>query len=165
MDGERFNQLFNRYAHIQLAETPKPYSPQADVIQLPIDVFQPVRNIRRVLLATSQPGICSLGSDGIVERVTAEGGTLIIKGWTPWKAESSEQGIRVLSGRPLLSGQLLTSRRPDIAERFQNYGFEKSGFELRISSADGKPIHPEAVALVAFGTNFGEIRLSCCGCP
>ena len=41
----------------------------------------------------------------------------------------------------------------------------KSGFELKISSGDGKALRPEEVALIAYGTTVKEIRLACCGCP
>jgi hypothetical protein len=164
MDAERFNQIFNRYAHIQLREIGRPESPQADVIQVPVEVFMPVRNARRVLAGSTQAGVCSLGSDGGVDRVSSDGAMLVIDGWAPWKGEVEAQGVRVMSARAV-SASVSTVTRPDIAERFQDYGLVKSGFELRVSSGDGKAIRAEEVMLVAFGTMFGEVRLACCGCP
>jgi hypothetical protein len=164
MDAGRFNQIFNRYAHIQLRDIGRPESPQADVIQVPVEVFTPVRNARKVQAGSAQAGVCAMGSDGAVDRVSSDGAMLVIDGWAPWKGEAETQGVRVMSGRAV-SASLSTVTRPDIAERFQDYGLVKSGFELRVSSGDGKAIRAEDVMLVAFGTTFGEVRLACCGCP
>ena len=64
MDAERFNQIFNRYAHIRLAEKPMPDVSHADVIDVPKDMFVPVRNIRRLIDGAPQPGVCAQPSDG-----------------------------------------------------------------------------------------------------
>jgi hypothetical protein len=165
MDAERFNQVFNRYAHIRLSLEPMPVSIQSDQIEVPREVFVPVRNVRRVVLGPAQAGVCAQPAEGAIEGVSSEGATLTINGWAPWRAETGEQGVRVLSARSLRPGVLSTVQRPEVAEALRDYGFVKSGFQLRISSADGKAIRPEEAALVAFGTLHGENRLSCCGCP
>jgi hypothetical protein len=165
MDGERFNRIFNRYAHVHLTLNRVPDSPQNDVIELPFEVFVPVRNARRVTPGPAQPGACAQAAGGGIDHVSAQDAGITIDGWAPWTAETDGQGIRVLSARPLGAGALATIKRPDIAERVQDYGFVKSGFELQISSADGKAIRPEQLVLFAFGTTKGDIRLACCGCP
>jgi hypothetical protein len=165
MDAERFNLIFNRYAHIQVGQIPRPEILRPDVIQVPIEAFTPVRNARHLLLGPPQPGTCAQPPAGGVDRISSQGAMLTIDGWAPWAAETDTQGIRVLSARALRSEPLSTVQRPDLAERFQDYGFAKSGFQLRISSADGKPIRPKELVLLAFGTPQGEIRLSCCECP
>jgi hypothetical protein len=165
MEGERFNRIFNRYAHVHLTEKPLPGSPQNDVIDLPIEVFVPVRNTRRLALDPAKARACAQPAGGGIDQVVSQGDTLLIDGWAPWIAETDAQGVRVESAHPLRPGSLSTMKRPDVAELFQDYGFVKSGFQLRISSTDGKPIRPEELVLHAFGTSNGEIRLSCCGCP
>ena len=40
MPEAEFNEIFNRYAHIQLTDTPKPHSPQADVVQSPMTAVE-----------------------------------------------------------------------------------------------------------------------------
>jgi hypothetical protein len=165
MDAQRFNQVFNRFSHIRLTEAALPDSPSQVVIELPEEVFVPVRNIRRVTTGLQQAGVCAIQPHGVVEGVGPEGSAITIAGWAPWKAEREDQGIRVLASRPLHVDRLLTVTRPDIAEQLRDYGFVKSGFELRISSADGRPIQAKEFVLLAFGTPEGEVRLSCCGCP
>jgi hypothetical protein len=164
MDEKRFNQIFNRIGHVQVASIPRPNVLRPDVIEVPIEAFRPVRNARRVLTGPSQPGICAQPTGGGIDHVSAQGTWLTIDGWAPWKTELDEQGLRVLSSRSL-SGSLLTVQRPDLAERFQDYDFVKSGFRLQISSGDGKPLRPEELVLIAVGTAQGEVRLGCCGCP
>jgi hypothetical protein len=165
MDAERFNQIFNRFAHIRLSEKPMPGVPQEDVIDVPKDMFVPVRNIRRLVADALRPGVCTQPSDGGIDRVLSEGVTITIDGWAPWAGESDAQGIRIESARPVRTETLSTIRRPDIAERLHDYGFVKSGFQLKISSTDGKPLQASDVAVAAFGTSYGEVRISCCGCP
>jgi hypothetical protein len=165
MDPERFNLIFNRYGYISLTANAMPDLSDTVVIEMPIEVFVPVRNVRKLVLAPAQPRACSEPPAGGIGQVSLTDHTLTIEGWAPWPAETGAQGIRVLSARPLVPESLSTTTRPDIAEQLQDYRFVKSGFKLRISSADGKPLRPKDLVLLAFGTSQGEIRLACCGCP
>ena len=165
MDGRRFNQIFNRYAYISLTQKPMPDTIKQVLIEVPMEVFVPVRNVRRLVFGPAQQKACSQPPAGGIGELSTQETTLTIEGWAPWIAETDAQGIRVLSARPLRPFSLATITRPDIAEHLQDYRFVKSGFRLRISSTDGKPLRPEELVLFAFGTAQGEVRLACCGCP
>jgi hypothetical protein len=165
MDRERFNLIFNRYANIQLTQDPLPESPRPDVIEVPMEVFVPVRDVRRVEVGPARQDACSQLSGGGIDRVSSADGELTIAGWAPWAGETAAQGIRVLSARPVRLESLSTTTRPDIAEQLQDYRFVKSGFTLRITSAGGNPLRADELVLIAIGTPRGEIRLPCCGCP
>jgi len=132
----------------------------ADVIDVPKDMFVPVHNIRRLIDGAPQSGVCAQPSDGGIDHVLSDGATLTIDGWAPWTSETDTQEARIESARSVRPDTLSTIMRPDIAERLQDYGFVKSGFRLQISSTDGKPLRPANLALVAFGTSYGQIRLS-----
>ena len=125
----------------------------------------PVRNVRRVATGSVPSGVCAQPTAGGIEKVSLQDAKLTIEGWAPWQAETGEQGIRVLSARGIRADSIATITRPDIAERLQDYRMAKCGFKLRISSTDGKPLRPEDLTLLAFGTSQGEVRLSCCHCP
>jgi hypothetical protein len=163
MDSEPFNQVFNRSGHIQLIDGPLPAMQTPYVIGVPMEVFVPVRGVRR-LEFDSAALTCAGSSVGAVTRVSEQGDTLTIEGWAPWRSESSSQGIRVLSAHGLRAGSLLTVTRPDIAEQLQDYRFVKAGFEFKVSSANGKPLRAGEIALVAFGISSGDGRLGCCAC-
>jgi hypothetical protein len=165
MDWERFNRIFNRYGYIRLTQNALPDSPEEVMVDVPMEVFVPVRNVRKLALDPAQPRACSQPPAGGISQVSRQDHTLTIEGWAPWRAETDAQGIRVLSVRPLVSVSLSTITRPDIAEQLKDYRFVKSGFKLQISRADGKPLRPEELVLFAFGTSHGEVRLACCGCP
>jgi hypothetical protein len=165
MDPERFNQVFNRYGYIDLRPIAMPVAPVDIIVDVPIEVFVPIRNVRRVVTGPAQPNACAQPSNGGVGQISQQDSAVIVEGWAPWSAESDAQGIRILSGRPLRAAALATLKRPDIAERLQDYRFVKSGFKLQVSSTDGKPLRPEDLVLLAFGTANGEVRLACCGCP
>ena len=165
MDRERFNLIFNRYGHIILTQDPLPDLIRPDVIGVPMEVFVPVRDVRHVEFGPALQNACSQLSDGGIDRVSSEDRQLTIVGWAPWAAETAAQGIRILSSRSLRLESLSTTTRPDIAEQLQDYRFVKSGFTLRIMSADGNPLRADEVVLFAIGTPHGEPHLLCCGCP
>jgi len=159
MAPERFNQVFNRYGYIKPMPVAMPSAPVNDVIEVPLEVFLPVANVRRVALTPADSAACAQQPGGAVERVSRQGDQITIEGWAPWPSESAAQGIRILSSRPLHVTSLSTLTRPDIAEQLQNYNFVKAGFRLQISGAD-----PQQLVLVAVGTAPGDLRLACCAC-
>jgi hypothetical protein len=165
MDAERFNSIFNRYAHIELSEDRLPSTPYQDVALLPAEVFRPIRNSRRVSSASGQWKACLIPAGGAVDRIIAQGPHLTIMGWAPWKGESAMQGIRVVSPRALRADSLVTVERADIAELMQDYAYVKSGFRLRLSSMDGRPVRPEKIVIVAGGTPHGDVRVGRRACP
>jgi len=156
MDPKRFNTIFNRYGHIVLTQNPLPYLQRADVIEVPREVFVAIRNVRHLELRPARKDACLQLSDGGVDRVSSQDHQITIEGGAPWAAEAGSHGIRVLSARPLRLESLSTTARPDIAELLQDYRFVKSGFALRISSADGKPLRADELVLFAIGTSQGD---------
>ncbi len=164
MDADRFNHIFNRSSHIQLIDGPLPVLPSNVMIQVPIEVFVPVRNVRRLDLIQGQAA-CEGPAAGAIERVTERNGGLVIDGWAPWRSENPEDGLRVISVRALRTGSLMTVTRPDIAEALQDYRMVKGGFRLEIASADGKPLHAADVELIAFGPSLTERRITGGRCP
>ena len=73
--------------------------------------------------------------------------------------ERDTQEIRVLSSRALRAAALVTVQRPDIAESMHDYGYVKCGFQLRVSTTDGRPVQPEEIVFVAKGTSPGDMRI------
>lgn len=170
MDSWRFNQVFNRYGHIVLSEDRVPNNPQNDVIRVPVEVFQPIRNLRHVSFTTElQAGkrqeVCADRFAGRIESASTQSGVFVVQGWAPWRGEDSTQGLRVLSSQALRSEALATVARPDIAEGKQDYGYVKSGFAVRMASLDGQPVRPKEIVILATGTAQGEIRLNGPECP
>ena len=165
MDATRFDYVFNRYAAVDLTDDPLPHSPDLFSIMVPVQAFEPVWNARTVTVAVSSKKDCSIQRGGAIDGVRAEGDQLTVEGWAPWKGEDSTQELRVTSSRALHAGPLVTVRRPDISESLTDYSYTRSGFQLHVSSADGRPIRPEEIVLVARGTAQGLAQLSGCGCP
>lgn len=164
MDAGRFNWVFNRYATVHASARALPAATLLDTIEMPAEVFVPIRNVRHVEVSAPDQQACAVPSAGAVDRVTRQGDQLLIEGWAPWSGESEGQGIRVLSARPL-QGSVATLTRPDVAEWVSDYGRVKAGFRLQLSGKDGKALSSSDVVLIAVGTPEGERRLACCGCP
>ena len=164
MDAGRFTWIFNRYATVHGSARAMPAATMLDGIEMPAEVFVPVRNLRHVEIGGFSREACTMPSAGGVDRVTTQGDQLLIEGWAPWIGEAASQGIRVLSAHPV-RGSLVTITRPDVAEWVSDYGKVKAGFRLMVSSGDGKPVPSSELVIVALGTADGERRLVCCGCP
>ena len=165
MDPERFDWIFDRYARIHVADQPLPGSIINDTVDVPMEVFLAVRNVRKIVQDRSSSHACAQPAEGAVERVSSDGPSITIEGWAPWRSETNQQEVRIFTTRSLAAEKLTTITRPDIAEKLEDYAFVKAGFRLQISSADGKPIRPEELALFATGTPTGDVRIACCACP
>jgi hypothetical protein len=164
MDAEQFNQVFNRYCYVQVTDGKLPNTTFANVVHVPREAFEPVRNLRQVVLEVVPRKDCSIQRGGAVDHVNPEGDRLIIEGWAPWQAEDRTQELRVSSPRKL-KASLLTLKRPDVAETLKDYAFARAGFRLTLESADGKPLPPAEIVLVARNTAQGLSLLTGCGCP
>jgi hypothetical protein len=163
MEQGKFEWIFNRYATVHASARALPAATMLDTIEIPMEVFVPVRNRRRALVGAPDRAACSMAAAGGVDRVMTQGGRLVIEGWASWIGESGEQGIRVLSARTV-KASLATITRADVAEWMSDYGRVKAGFRLQVWSEDGKAVKSDDVVLVAVGTPEGERRLACCGC-
>ncbi len=165
MDPARFDYVFNRYAYISVTNDVIPELPAPYGINVPVEAFEPVRNARTVVLDVNSRKDCSIQRGGEIRQAKAEGNQLTVEGWAPWKGEEETQELHVISARLLKAGPLLTVKRPDVSEIMANYAYTRSGFKLQLSSADGHPIQPDEVILVAQGTSQGLAQIPGCGCP
>ncbi len=164
MDAHQFNQVFNRVSHIQVTDDKLPRAVFMDYLAVPHQAFEPVLNLRQLTIETVSHKDCSIQRGGRIERVTDQGDQVMIDGWAPWTGEDKTQELHVSSARTLRAGALLTIKRLDVAETLKDYGFARAGFRLTLSSADGKPLHPDEIVLVARNTSQGLAQLTGCGC-
>jgi hypothetical protein len=164
MDGKQFNFVFNRWSYVQVTDHPLPDTPLPNIVNVPGEAFEPVRNLRQMTFEMTARKDCSIQKGGAIDRVTVDGGALIIEGWAPWKSEDATQELHVLSTRALRPGALATIRRPDVAEKLKDYGFTRAGFRLNLGSADGRALTADEVVLVARNTTQGLAQLRGCGC-
>jgi hypothetical protein len=165
MDAARFDFVFNRYSNIHVTNDPFPRATENFVISVPIQAFEPVRNLRVVTLDTGSRKDCSLPRGGSVDLVETVGERLIVEGWAPWRGEAADQELHVVSARSPRAGKLMTLRRPDIAESKLDYTYSRAGFRLELSSSDGRPLRAADFVLNARGTADGDVLLGGCGCP
>jgi hypothetical protein len=165
MDAARFDFTFNRYAHINVRDIPLPQVSDLFIIDVPYQAFALARHARTLILDVNSHKDCSIQRGGAIEHVNAEGNQFTIEGWAPWKGEDATQELRVTSARTLRAGPLLTIKRPDLSESNKDYSYTRSGFQLQLSSTDGRPIQADEIVLVARNTNQGLAELTGCGCP
>ena len=165
MDRERFDYVFNRYGAIAPREIPLPNAPDVDNIEVPIEVFRPIRNLRRAAAETGD-GRCpavreSVNTFGLSLR--SQDGETTIEGWAPWIGESASQTIFIRTRRPVAIRSVTTVRRLDVAESVHNYQMEKAGFRVVLDAQDHGPLSLGDMRIAANGTPSGRIWID--GCP
>jgi hypothetical protein len=159
MPADRFDAVFDRYAHIMVSYDPLPWSTAADQIHVPIDVLTPPANNRRVEVGGNPATACAFPAGGAITSARSEGAALIIEGWAPWFKETAAQSLRIESPLPVQVDRLETVPRPDIAEEDHDYRYVKCGFRLRLSGRNRAPRLAD-LSLIAKGTSNGTVRVS-----
>jgi len=162
MDAKSFNQVFNRYQHLLPTGDNMPWNPSFNVVRLPISVFQPIQNVRRITVERPEDSTCEGTREGAISGSEKSGANLIVTGWAPWWRESAGQGLRIQSRRNLLSRGLQTVQRLDVAQTLLNYNMDKAGFRLELAAADGQPIGIDEVSVIAEGTIHGRSIIQGC---
>ena len=129
MTEQERNEIFNRYAHMNLADVPTPILMQADVIAIPLQSFQGGNSDRSVEL-----GYAGLVADrgGSIDQVDYLPDRVEIHGWAPWKGESTGQKLHLVTAWPVRKTVLRTVLRPDVALHFGDGGYYRSGFAIDV---------------------------------
>jgi len=164
MDADRFNTVFNRFSYVQVTDEPLPNSPFPNMVNVPKEAFEPVRNVRQVTLETSTQKDCSIQKGGGVDRADVRGDQLVIEGWAPWRGEDQTQELHIVAARGIRLGSMVTIKRPDVAETMKDYGYARSGFRVSLTSVDTRPLLAEDVVLIARNTTQGVAQLPGLGC-
>ncbi|MBZ5606185.1 MAG: hypothetical protein LAO79_28165 [Acidobacteriia bacterium] len=164
MDAAAFEQTFNRFAHVEVADVPVPSSPHWHQIRVPAEAFRTPRNLREAIVEEYFPGACEGPRVGAIEQFKSIGTALQLSGWARWRGEDPNQGLRILTRRKL-AANLETVARPDYAESIQDYRFGKVGFRLTLSPLDHRPLAPNEIVLLGFGTVSSAGFLRGAGCP
>lgn len=129
LPSEEFNEIFNRYGHIQLRPVAAPISPQGDLIRVPIEAFDPVQSF-----------IVTVGPDaprpadraGYIDYFVQDGRTVIIRGWAPYRPGDYDRHMAVRTDLPVISARGMTLVRPDVVTAFNDATLGLSGFEIQL---------------------------------
>ena len=128
MNEAEFNNVFNRYAHIQLSDELIPYSPQADVIRVPKHVFGlEDESIVKFIDITPLDNKENIGG-GYLDRIEIDGRDITLAGWGMIvDAESS-----FLSNIPeKFSASVERISRPDVVSALSDGRLINSGFIIK----------------------------------
>jgi len=128
------NQLFNRYAHIQVSPTVyKPTLLQADAVVLPLKDFTLYKENN---ISISQSDIQATTKGGFVDRMNVENNSLEITGWALWSTSYSKvRYLNVSCNTHLPDIEVNSINRPDVAIAMSDSGLFHSGFKLTATVA------------------------------
>jgi len=154
LDQTRFNQIFNRYAHIQLYNGGEIYSPRVDVIQIPLAlVSQPFSQI-----LIPDIGLKDFVTGGYIDEVSLSGVDLTITGWAFFSG-----------GRPLFFSNLddatvidmETVVRDDVVAALGDDHLKFAGFRLQLTLNQSQlsRIREHGICLYSMDANYGVRRL------
>ncbi|MBE8718363.1 DUF7657 domain-containing protein [Cellvibrio polysaccharolyticus] len=151
MSDNRFRHIFNRYAHIQVADVSEPWTSGFDVIRLPKVVVGPA-----TIIAIESAGMeaSDLKHDGFIDQVIEENGWLEVRGWGMF----SEESVQLLSNqKKSIKARIERVERPDVAEAKGDPRLNLSGFRLFIHSSEKLPL--SSLCLYSDDPAFGRHRL------
>jgi hypothetical protein len=140
MPKSEFNAIFNRYMHVVPGFEPRAFSPQGDVVQVPIfDVGTPLAIEPARPEADFDPASGHIDS---VEAKDAAAGTtrVVLQGWAPFRGVSPIQALIVsFPGGDLISVRAIRLPRIDVGLSLGDHAFDTAGFAIE---AIVRPIHP-----------------------
>ncbi|NOT84760.1 MAG: hypothetical protein HOP02_08290 [Methylococcaceae bacterium] len=156
--ANEFNHIFNRYAHIELYDIPKPGSPYSDRISIPIKKIREKSSNQEINIGFSDCNI-KVARNGYLEAVTLDNKKLYLSGWI------TNNDHRYLTN--LKSSKLIAyHERP----RLDIVGVQKDaplkdllvagiGFEIMLSEDDIKTIRNEGFCLFNDNKQYGITEL------
>ena len=164
MDEKSFNKIFNRYAHIQLANATEPYSPQADVIRLPVNAFSRVGNMgnsptKISIIPLSPSYALEIQSGGYIDSEIVREKTIVLTGWGMISNSRSE----FLSGSEQnFQAKLERIPRMDVVNALSNSKLMDAGFRLSIELPVGQSSENflSHLCLYSKDSEFGIRRIS-----
>lgn len=169
MDPGKFNQVFNRYAHIVLtADADEPRNPQADVIEIPFEKY--AESFPVVVLASRPPQAPPGGSiESIsVRPLGADLKRVVIRGWGDFVGLDSAQKLILHDPEGRIRKIWMTRVvRPDIGSSLRDARKWASGYLLmadaRISKSERPEVFVKNLALHSFDSIAGSFALAMAG--
>jgi len=153
MPESNFNQTFNRYAHIQLEQINTPYSPQADVVRVPISKINPDLH-KPVSTIIALENTISIG--GAIDRVFVEKDKTIITGWGWLSNINNNSTVQIIGNNINTNATITRSIRLDVEVAHNNSELVMPGFTLTIL----KNMQKNQICLITQDTKFGSHLLT-----
>ncbi|MDF1581842.1 MAG: hypothetical protein P1P78_00875 [Methyloprofundus sp.] len=151
---QEFNHIFNRYAHIELYEGSKIYSPSLDVIRIPLQRIQalgaPVADGQTTVVAFDS--LSSVLPGGGFDSITLSEDTLVIIGWLMSSQKHYALNLQDLN---VLGFHVLP--RPDVVNATGDMSLLNSGFKLilRLSEQNKVVIQREGFCFASISDEYG----------
>jgi len=143
-----FNQIFNRYAHVQLHPIDTPSSPQADVIRIPLSKLNPDLH-KRVFTVASLEDTILIG--GVIDNILVEKDKTTIIGWGWFSDVDGDSAIQIVGDFVNGNATMTRSIRLDVETVHNNPALVMPGFTLTIS----KGIPADQICLITLDAKFG----------
>jgi hypothetical protein len=137
MDQAQFNNLFNRYSHIDTSYENLPKLIAADAIQVPVSLFLKAPKIE-VKYITRVPKFTK--KSGALEGADIRADVLYLRGWANWRKQEGIRGLEVFVEPSVMNSIPLVAVVPrlDLAGEGNEVSAVFSGFEIQIPYADLK---------------------------
>lgn len=151
----QFNQIFNRYAHIQLVDDEAPSSPQADVVRVPMKNFgiSPPKTIEGEIVPIKKISD-DIKKAGYIDVVEIQDTDVILIGWG--FMDSRDASFMTNLERNLIF-ELDSIARADVVAAFSDTGLNRSGFKLRLKDLDKNEL--KSLCLYTHDKKYGLHKL------
>ena len=151
LPAEKFNFLFNRYAHVQIAAIDAPVSPQRDVVKIPLAQVAPPLPAPTLTIAGRA---AETKEGGFMHATENSGARLKLSGWGLFDGLAPNRRIILVSPAAITKATVSTQIRPDVANALSDPRLLFAGFKLEIDFADKTMAAP--VCVITEDPTFGR---------
>jgi len=128
MSAYERNQLFNRYANLQVSSTiAEPTLAKADNVWVPVGAFSSVMANPRTLRWSDSP-LPFTKVLGSIDSISCEGDELTLSGWAAWRGKDPGQSLVIVSDRLPVKSEFRIRFRYDVANALGDPELARSGF-------------------------------------
>ena len=154
MEETKFNQIFNRYAHIQLYDGVEIKTPRLDVIQIPLAMVNQPHSLNLM----PDTGLKDYVDGGFIDEVTLSGDDLNITGWAFFSG-GPPLFFSNLDDAVVISMEAI--ERKDVVAVLGEHNLWFSGFRLRLELDQSQlsRINEQGICLYSMDANYGVRRL------
>lgn len=149
LEEKKFNDIFNRYGHINLLDISSPSNPYPDVIALPIKDFIVLKNIN-LELQKSNEFLFDFDKGGYIDEYYFDDkeNSLFLRGW------SMSMDIKLVANQDISIKSIKSIERKDVALALNDKDLMFSGFEIQLNGI--KDIYNLNLCLISQGEKYSN---------
>ncbi len=130
MEAQAFEQVFQRFGHVQLYGGSQPVLVRQDVYRVPLAAFGPA--LEPLEVRVTAPAAARFRSAGWIDRVVP-GEPVVVSGWGRLDGREPGRSLELITTWPIATAHAEAMLRPDVATATGDPGLGAAGFRLELT--------------------------------